>query len=150
MGCGARPHAPAVAVIYEDSFNYLTKMCLLRMREAALRMIDLARARGYPVVVSGSDATDHPEAYLRAGRDSPSSSARRRSRSASSSTDVDQRRALDDVAGIAYRDRRRATLPHRRSAASSRRSTTCRSPPGTSWTSRATDRSGAVVTATTR
>jgi anaerobic magnesium-protoporphyrin IX monomethyl ester cyclase len=58
---------PAVAVIYEDSFNYLTKMCLLRMREAALRMIELARDRGYPVLVSGSDATDHPEAYLQHG-----------------------------------------------------------------------------------
>jgi len=58
---------PAVAAIYEDSFNYLSKMCLLRMREAALRMIDLARTRGLPVVVSGSDATDHPEVYLRRG-----------------------------------------------------------------------------------
>ena len=26
---------PRVAVIYEDSFNYLSKMCLLRMRQAA-------------------------------------------------------------------------------------------------------------------
>ena len=37
---------PRVAVIYEDSFNYLTKMCLLRMREAALTMVRMARARG--------------------------------------------------------------------------------------------------------
>jgi anaerobic magnesium-protoporphyrin IX monomethyl ester cyclase len=58
---------PAVAVIYEDSFNYLSKMCLLRMRTAALRMIDLARARGCTVVVSGSDATDHPDIYLAQG-----------------------------------------------------------------------------------
>jgi anaerobic magnesium-protoporphyrin IX monomethyl ester cyclase len=58
---------PRVAVIYEDSFNYLTKMCLLRMRQAAQTMIDLARARGYPVIISGSDATDHPEAYLQKG-----------------------------------------------------------------------------------
>jgi radical SAM superfamily enzyme YgiQ (UPF0313 family) len=58
---------PAVAVIYEDSFNYLSKMCLLRMRTAALRMIDLARARGCTVVVSGSDATDHPDVYLAQG-----------------------------------------------------------------------------------
>jgi anaerobic magnesium-protoporphyrin IX monomethyl ester cyclase len=60
----ARPH---VAVIYEDSFNYLTKMCLLRMRQAAQTMTELARARGVPVIVSGSDATDHPEVYLKAG-----------------------------------------------------------------------------------
>jgi anaerobic magnesium-protoporphyrin IX monomethyl ester cyclase len=58
---------PRVAVLYEDSFNYLSKMCLLRMRAAALRMIDAARARGCAVVVSGSDATDHPDVYLKAG-----------------------------------------------------------------------------------
>ena len=58
---------PRLAVIYEDSFNYLSKMCLLRMREAALDMIDRARCAGVPVVVSGSDATDHPEIYLRRG-----------------------------------------------------------------------------------
>jgi radical SAM superfamily enzyme YgiQ (UPF0313 family) len=58
---------PLVAVIYEDSFNYLSKMCLLRMRRAALRMIDLAVARGHPVIVSGSDASDHPDLYLARG-----------------------------------------------------------------------------------
>ena len=58
---------PAVAVIYEDSFNYLSKMCLLRMRSAALTMIDAARKRGCPVIVSGSDATDHPGVYLSRG-----------------------------------------------------------------------------------
>jgi anaerobic magnesium-protoporphyrin IX monomethyl ester cyclase len=55
---------PRVAVIFEDNFNYLSKMCLLRMREASLTMIAAARARGVPVIVSGSDATDHPEIYL--------------------------------------------------------------------------------------
>lgn len=58
---------PRLAAIYEDSFNYLTKMCLLRMREAAFEMIALARASGIDVVVSGSDATDHPEIYLDRG-----------------------------------------------------------------------------------
>ena len=32
-------------------------------------MTALARARGVPVIVSGSDATDHPEVYLDAGAD---------------------------------------------------------------------------------
>src|SRR5215470_3933347 len=36
---------PKVAVLYEDNFNYLSKMCLLRMREAAFAMIDMARRR---------------------------------------------------------------------------------------------------------
>lgn len=60
-------HRPRLAAIYEDSFNYLSKMCLLRMREAALEMIDHARQARVPIVVSGSDATDHPELYLRRG-----------------------------------------------------------------------------------
>lgn len=58
---------PRVAVLYEDNFNYLSKMCLLRMREAAFTMIDMARRRGCTVVVGGSDATDHTKAYLDAG-----------------------------------------------------------------------------------
>jgi anaerobic magnesium-protoporphyrin IX monomethyl ester cyclase len=58
---------PRIAAIYEDSFNYLSKMCLLRMREAAIRMIRMARARGCTVLVSGSDATDHPDLYLAEG-----------------------------------------------------------------------------------
>lgn len=58
---------PDLAVLYEDSFNYLSKMCLLRMRQAALTMIDMAVARGCPVIVSGSDASDHPELYLTRG-----------------------------------------------------------------------------------
>ena len=58
---------PMVAALYEDNFNYLSKMCLLRMRQAALGMIETARTRGCPVVVSGSDATDHPDVYLNAG-----------------------------------------------------------------------------------
>ena len=62
-------HRPRLAVIYEDNFNYLTKMCLLRMRDAALAMIDAARARGVTVVVAGSDASDHPDAYLDRGAD---------------------------------------------------------------------------------
>jgi radical SAM superfamily enzyme YgiQ (UPF0313 family) len=60
-------HAPRFAVIYEDSFNYLSKMCLLRMREAALAMTRAARRRGATVIVSGSDATDHGSLYLDAG-----------------------------------------------------------------------------------
>jgi anaerobic magnesium-protoporphyrin IX monomethyl ester cyclase len=60
---------PDVAVLYEDNFNYLSKMCLLRMREAAFKMVAMARHRGCTVVVAGSDATDHAQAYLEAGAD---------------------------------------------------------------------------------
>ncbi len=60
---------PRFAVLYEDSFNYLSKMCLLRMRQAAFEMMRAARARGCTVVVSGSDATDHMAEYLERGAD---------------------------------------------------------------------------------
>jgi radical SAM superfamily enzyme YgiQ (UPF0313 family) len=62
-------HRPRFAVLYEDSFNYLSKMCLLRMRDAALAMVAAARERGITVVVAGSDASDHPSLYLDRGAD---------------------------------------------------------------------------------
>jgi anaerobic magnesium-protoporphyrin IX monomethyl ester cyclase len=60
---------PDVVVIYEDNFNYLTKMCLGRMREAACQMIAEGRAHGARVIVAGSDASDHPDAFLATGAD---------------------------------------------------------------------------------
>lgn len=60
---------PAFAVIFEDNFNYLSKMSLLRMREAAFVMIREAKARGCVVVVGGADMTDHPQSYLEQGAD---------------------------------------------------------------------------------
>ena len=60
---------PAYFVIYDDGFNYLTKMCLSNMREAAFRMIHLARKNGCTVMVSSSDSTDHFTGYLDAGSD---------------------------------------------------------------------------------
>lgn len=61
--------SPQFAVIYEDSFNYLTKMCLLRMREAAFTMIAMAKMRGITTIVCGSDATDRAQEYLDKGAD---------------------------------------------------------------------------------
>ena len=60
---------PEVFVIYDDGFNYLTKMCLTNMREAAFRMIRLARERGMLVIVSSSDSTDRYSEYLEKGAD---------------------------------------------------------------------------------
>src|SRR5215210_8428497 len=62
-------HKPEFAVIYEDSFNYLSKMCLTRMREAAFTMSQAARQRGCKVIISGSDATDHKALYFEHGAD---------------------------------------------------------------------------------
>ena len=54
-------------VVYDDGFNYLTKMCLTTMREAAFEMIQMAAEKGIKVLVSSSDSTDHFEKYLDAG-----------------------------------------------------------------------------------
>ena len=62
-------HQPRFAVLYEDNFNYLSKMCLLRMRAAAFTMIALAKARGCTVILCGADATDHADDYLARGAD---------------------------------------------------------------------------------
>ena len=62
-------HQPQYAILYEDNFNYLSKMCLLRMREAAFTMIEMAKARGCTVILCGADATDHYETYLAKGAD---------------------------------------------------------------------------------
>lgn len=60
---------PRFAVIYEDNFNYLSKMCLLNMRQAAFNMLAMAKERGCTTIVCGSDATDHSEQYLSRGAD---------------------------------------------------------------------------------
>jgi radical SAM superfamily enzyme YgiQ (UPF0313 family) len=62
-------HRPRVVAIYEDNFNFLSKMCLSRMREVAFGMIDTARAFGAKVIVNGSDSSDHLEEYLERGAD---------------------------------------------------------------------------------
>jgi len=62
-------HKPQYAIIYEDNFNYLSKMCLSRMREAAFKMIEMAKSRGCTVIMCGADATDHYADYLEKGAD---------------------------------------------------------------------------------
>jgi anaerobic magnesium-protoporphyrin IX monomethyl ester cyclase len=62
-------HAPRYAILYEDNFNYLSKMCLLRMREAAFNMIAMAKKRRCTVILCGADATDHYETYIARGAD---------------------------------------------------------------------------------
>jgi anaerobic magnesium-protoporphyrin IX monomethyl ester cyclase len=62
-----RLHRPKIVAIYEDDFNFLTKMCLTRMRELAWEMVASARESGARVVAHGSDASDHPGEYLHHG-----------------------------------------------------------------------------------
>jgi anaerobic magnesium-protoporphyrin IX monomethyl ester cyclase len=60
---------PRFFVVYDDGFNYLTKMCLTNMRESAFIMCALAKAKGCTVIVSSSDAADHCKEYLEHGAD---------------------------------------------------------------------------------
>ena len=60
---------PTYLVIYDDGFNYLTKMCLTNMREACFDMIIAAKSLGCQVIVCSSDATDHYEKYIKKGAD---------------------------------------------------------------------------------
>ncbi len=58
---------PKYLVIYDDGFNYLTKMCLSTMREACFEMIALGKKHNCIVVVCSSDSTDHAAEYIEKG-----------------------------------------------------------------------------------
>ncbi len=60
---------PDVFVVYDDGFNYLTKMCLTNMRDAAFKMQQFAKIRNCTVITNSSDSTDHFEKYLDQGAD---------------------------------------------------------------------------------
>jgi anaerobic magnesium-protoporphyrin IX monomethyl ester cyclase len=60
-------HRPRVVVLYEDNFNFLSKMCLSRMRDAACHMSELARAHDAMVIAAGSDVSERPELYFAHG-----------------------------------------------------------------------------------
>lgn len=60
---------PKYLVIYDDGFNYLTKMCLTNMRDACFEMIGYGKKNNCTVIICSSDATDHYEDYLNKGAD---------------------------------------------------------------------------------
>jgi len=60
---------PKYLVIYEDGFNYLTKMCLTVMRDAAFELAKIGKKHNCRVIVSSSDSTDHYKKYLEEGAD---------------------------------------------------------------------------------
>ncbi len=64
-----RSHKPDFFIIYDDGFNYLTKMCLTVMREAAFAMASLAKQHGAIVIICSSDASDQYEKYFTHGVD---------------------------------------------------------------------------------
>lgn len=60
---------PSFLVLFDDGFNYLTKMCLTNMREAAFQMISIGKQNNCQVIVCSSDSSDHSGQYLDAGAD---------------------------------------------------------------------------------
>jgi anaerobic magnesium-protoporphyrin IX monomethyl ester cyclase len=60
---------PQLVLFYEDNFNFLSKMCLGAMREAACAMMMSARRVGARVIAAGPDVSDAPETYLKSGAD---------------------------------------------------------------------------------
>ncbi len=62
-------HQPKIVAVYEDDFNFLSKMCLTRMRDVAWEMAKAARAMGAVAIVHGSDSTDNPGLFLENGFD---------------------------------------------------------------------------------
>src|SRR3984957_17804995 len=62
-------HRPKIVAVYEDDFNFLSKMCLTRMREVAWEMAKVPHALGAIAIVHGSDSTDSPALFLENGFD---------------------------------------------------------------------------------
>ncbi|MEE9349310.1 MAG: radical SAM protein [Flavobacteriaceae bacterium] len=60
---------PQFLVIYDDGFNYLSKMCLTNMRDACFEMIAYGKEHNCTVIISSSDATDQSKLYLEKGAD---------------------------------------------------------------------------------
>jgi anaerobic magnesium-protoporphyrin IX monomethyl ester cyclase len=96
-------HQPKLLVIYDDDFNYLTKMCLTRMREAAFTMSRIAKNFGATVLVHGPDASDHYERYLANGADAVMIGESETTLSELSTRLVRKSgRELNDIDGLAY------------------------------------------------
>lgn len=60
---------PNYLVIFDDGFNYLTKMCLTNMRKACFEMIKYGKNHNCTVIVCSSDSTDHYKEYIEKGAD---------------------------------------------------------------------------------
>jgi radical SAM superfamily enzyme YgiQ (UPF0313 family) len=69
FGAALDQHSPKIVAVYEDDFNFLSKMCLTRMRDVAWEIAKAARAMGAKVIVHGSDSTDNPLLFLNNGFD---------------------------------------------------------------------------------
>ena len=60
-------YQPRFVALYEDSFNFLSKMCLSRHRESGFRLAEMARRTGATVVAYGPDVSGQPGIYFQHG-----------------------------------------------------------------------------------
>lgn len=96
-------HQPRIVVVYEDNFNFLSKMCLTRMREVAYHILETSRRAGATVLVNGSDASDHALEYLQKGfRAVLMGEAELTLLDAVSSLLKSEEQALEHIPGLAY------------------------------------------------
>ena len=58
---------PTMVIVCEDDFNFLSKMCLAQNRALAFSMAKISNDAGIAAFAHGSDASDHPVEYLKAG-----------------------------------------------------------------------------------
>jgi anaerobic magnesium-protoporphyrin IX monomethyl ester cyclase len=109
---------PLIVVVFEDNFNFLSKMCLTRMREVAYHILDTSLRAGAWALVNGSDASDHALDYLRRGfRCVLLGEAEWSLREAVSHLLRGDENALDHVAGLAYLDKQSTKLVRTRGRA---------------------------------
>jgi anaerobic magnesium-protoporphyrin IX monomethyl ester cyclase len=104
-------HRPRLAVVCEDDFNFLSKMCLGRNREVAFSMATAATAKGVPIAAHGSDASDHVVEYLNAGFDTILIGEVE-----STLVELAEGRPYASIRGLAYRDANLKERPVQRNA----------------------------------
>lgn len=69
LAASLKQHEPKIVAVYEDDFNFLSKMCLTRMREVAWEIAKAVRTVGAVLIMHGSDSTDNPALFLENGFD---------------------------------------------------------------------------------
>jgi anaerobic magnesium-protoporphyrin IX monomethyl ester cyclase len=106
---------PQIVVVYDDEFNYLTKMCLSRMREAAFELTRRSKKRGCTVIIFSSDASDHLEEYFAHGADYVICGEAEITLAALCENLLHRSQpSVDDIAGVAFFRNGRIHRTHRR------------------------------------
>lgn len=68
LAAAIESYQPDIVLIYDDDFNWLTKMCLQNMRSAIIELVK-NKTSGALYIAHGSDASDQAELYLKSGFD---------------------------------------------------------------------------------